>query len=191
MRHAAPLLALAAALAIAGCSQKPAGSSLDAMDNELVNGNAIAEGNDSLRSAITVDPKRAKAGAAEKPTTGATAGAGNCLQRYGPTLAFSNAWAAKLPVELPVHPQATLTEAAGHDGGCAVRVASFTVPGDRAPLLDWYAGKARAAGYGADRSDRGSDVLLAGSKGPATYTVIAGAPRGGVTPVDLVWARAD
>jgi hypothetical protein len=183
-----------ACVALAGCHpQKQPGNSIDALDNRLVDG-AVIDDNAATRElarAIRVDPhaKPARAGrgqpAARPVATGEGGKPGFCLQ----DLAYSNDWAARLPVDLPLHPRATLQEAAGHDGPCKARVASFTVPGDRAALVGWYAVKAKAAGYSADRDDKNGDWNLTGAKGDAVYYVIAGPTRAGATPVDYVWAQ--
>lgn len=195
IRSPAPAaLALAALLALGACnSKKQPANSIDAIDNQLVEGSATAE-NDAtgLRSTIRVDPKRA----GHKPAAVSTAAPGsadgsNCLGRYGSTLAYSNDWANKLPPAFPLPPQARLTEAAGHDGGCSIRAVSFTMTGARTAALDWYSAKAKAGGYTADRDDQGGDLRLAGTKDAAAFYVIAGAPVAGATPIDFIWAKSE
>ncbi|WBO23289.1 hypothetical protein [Sphingomonas abietis] len=213
------LAALGALSLLAGCQKaKPAANSLDAMDAQLVNGAVVAEtpANKALAAAIQVDPAKAgrhqpgdraapvslaqiadrqrhgqpampavtEAGGPDGAELASTGGTG-CLGG----LAYSNDWAAQLPADLPMHPSARLQEAAGHDGGCAARVVSFTVAGDRGQVLGWYAAKAKAAGYSVGRDDKGGDWNLAGDKGDSAYYIIIGPPVGGETPVDYIWTH--
>jgi hypothetical protein len=184
------ILAIGCTLAATACHRKPERTALDSVDNELVNGAVTPESKDAkaLREAIRVDPARAGAGKARTAGAAPAAGDGACLSRYGSQLASDRAWAARLPAEFPAAPGATVTEAAGHDGGCAIRIVSYAVPGTADATLGWYAGKARAAGYTADRADTGGDKVLAGTKGEAAFYIMAGAASGGTTPVDVVWA---
>ncbi len=192
-RPLAIAVALATILTLGACGPKQQpGNSIDAIDNQLVDGSATAETDATgLRSTIKVDPKRTGKLAATTATGARPTDGNNCLGRYGATLAFANDWANRLPPEFPLPPQARLTEAAGHDGGCAIRAVSFTMTGARTAALDWYAAKARAGGYGADRDDQGGDLRLAGTKGAAAFYVIAGAPVGGATPIDFIWAKSE
>lgn len=211
------LATLCATALLAGCHSrpKPAANSLDAMDEQLVNGAVVADtpANKALAADIKVDPAKtgkhqpgdraatvslAQAAASQRqgklvlPAVtedgGASAAApsgGGCLGG----LAYSNAWAAKLPADLPMHPSARLREAAGHDGGCQARVVSFTVPGDRGQVIGWYAARAKAAGYSTGRDDKGGDWNLAGDKGASAYYIIVGPATGGETPVDYIWTN--
>lgn len=176
----------------------------------------------ALASAITVDPHRtgrhpqaATTGTAQPGDRAATVSLASMAERqarHQPAMpavtedgagglggnpctdgiAYSNAWAAKLPADLPVHPAGTLQEAAGHDGACSIRVASFTVPGDRAAVIAWYETKAKASGYSARRgTDSSGDATLEGDKGDTSYIIMAGTPSGGATPVDYVWTKTD
>jgi hypothetical protein len=183
-----------AGLMLAAChSQKKPANSLDAIDNKLVDGAVVGDNaaTRALAKDILVDPHAKGHGKAPRTLAANEDGSrpGACLQG----LAYANDWAKKLPADLPMHPQAKLEEAAGHDGACKARVVSFAVPGDRAAVIGWYAQKAKAAGYSADRADKNGDWNLAGSKpapgGDAVYYIIAGATRNGATPVDYVWAQ--
>jgi len=212
MRLALPF-AFALLASTAACHQaSPPANSLDAIDNDLVNGTVADESpaNKALAGAIHVDPAKtghhaggdraasvSLAQIAERQAHGQRAmpavtedgegspvdGGSGCLGG----LVYSNGWAAKLPADLPMHPAARLEEAAGHDGGCQARIVSFAVPGDRGQVLGWYQAKAKAAGYSTGRADKGGDWILAGDKGPSAYTIILGAPVHGETPVDYVW----
>ncbi len=217
--HYTSLAALCALSLLAGCQKpKAAANSIDAMDDQLVNGSVVAEtpANKALAAAITVDP--AKAGKRKPGDRAATVSLAQAAERQrdgkpampavtedgGPSAAelassggtgclggldYGNGWAAKLPADLPMHPSARLQEAAGHDGGCQARVVSFTVAGDRGQVIAWYAGKAKASGYSADRSYKGGDEILSGDKGDSAYYIIVGPAAGGATPVDYIWTK--
>lgn len=207
VRFSVLVLLAGSALSLGGCHKaKPAGNSLDALDNELVNG-SVTEENKQLAAAIKVDPARTgkrQPGDREATVPLATLAdkegghkAGTPVVMEDSTgnpcingLVYSNAWAGKLPADLPVHPHATVQEAAGHDGiECPIRVVSFTVPGDRQAVLGWYTAKARAGGYTAVPSDSGDDKVLAGDKGGTSYIISAGPARNGATPIDYIWMR--
>jgi hypothetical protein len=211
--------AIAALALLSGCGKpKPAANSLDAMDEQLVNGAVVADtaANKALAAAIRVDP--AKAGKARPGDRAATVTLAQAAKRQqsgkpampavtedgGPSAAklsssgatgclggldYANGWAAKLPADLPMHPSARLQEAAGHDGGCQARVVSFTVPGDRGQVIGWYAAKAKAAGYTAGRDDKNGDWNLAGDKGDSAFYIMVGPATGGETPVDYIWTH--
>ncbi|WP_454886481.1 hypothetical protein [Sphingomonas oryzagri] len=205
------LAALAAFALLSACGKpKPAANSLDAMDEQLVNGAVVADtpANKALAADIKVDPARAgkhrpgdraatvtlaqaaqrqKDGRPAMPTATEDGGAdpAGCLGG----LQYSNSWAAKLPGDLPMHPSARLQEAAGHDGGCRARVVSFTVPGDRGQVIGWYTAKAQAAGYAIGRDDKNGDWNLAGDKGASAFYIIVGPAANGATPVDYIWTN--
>lgn len=174
-------------LLLAGChSKKPPANGLDAIDNQLVDGAVIGDNaaTRALASEIRVDPHAKAVRGAVAPSRG---GGTPSLCLDG--LAYANDWADRLPADLPMPAQARLTEAAGHDGACKARVVSFTVPGDRAALIAWYATRAKAAGYSAARDDKNGDWNLTGSKGGALYYIMAGPSGAGGTPVDYVWTQ--
>jgi hypothetical protein len=213
------LAALAALTLLSACGKpKPAANSLDAMDEQLVNGAVVAEtpANKALAADIKVDP--AKAGKGQPGDRAATVTLAQAAERQrdgkhampavtedgGPSAAelagtgaagclggldYSNGWAARLPADLPMHPSAKLQEAAGHDGGCQARVVSFTVPGDRGQVIGWYTARAQAAGYSAGRDDKDGDWNLAGDKGDSAYYIMVGPASGGETPVDYIWTK--
>ncbi len=115
------------------------------------------------------------------------AGSGAC----NPDLAYSFAWAAKLPPEFPVYPQAQVAEAAGGDlPGCHVRVVSFATPAARQAVTDYYYTRARKARYSAEHTVRGGDHVLAGTRGGDAYYLILADRPGGGTAVDMIVNRA-
>lgn len=186
-----PALLLGTALALSGChkSKAPAANSIDAVDNRLVEGMPTAEGHD-LGAAIKVDRARTGAGAkgrsASAPAAAAAGKDGTCLARHAEHLEYGNGWAGKLPADLPLHPKARLTEAAGHSGDCEIRAVSFTVPEAPAAVLAWYEQRARAGGWDAGRTQRDGETWLAGTKGDAAFTVMTAA-KGDGTAVDTIW----
>lgn len=122
---------------------------------------------------------------------------GNLAERQaqGPGCAakvqYSTAWASRLPRQLPLHPQARVSEAAGVDSpSCAMRVVSFSVPGALQPTMDWYYTKAKTAGFTAEHQAQGDAHALGGTGGAFAYMVYL-SPRGdGGTDVDLVVQKA-
>lgn len=114
---------------------------------------------------------------------------GSSVQDCGPKVAYSAQWAAKLPAALPVYPDGHVTEAAGtNDGGCALRVVSFTSTASVNNVLNWYFSKAKAAGYSAGHQVDGQEHMLAGNrnKDGATFVLYVRPHAGGGSEADLV-----
>ncbi len=108
-----------------------------------------------------------------------------------PDLAYSFAWAARLPSEFPVYPQAQVSEAAGGDlPGCHVRVVSFATAAARGAVTDYYYTRALKAHYSADHVIRAGDHVLAGTRGGDAYYLILSDRPGGGTDVDMIVNRA-
>ena len=104
---------------------------------------------------------------------------------------YSTAWANRLPQQLPLHPQARVSEAAGVDSAaCAMRVVSFSVPAALQPTMDWYYTKAKQAGFTAEHQAQGDAHSLGGTGGPYAYIVFLSPRSDGGTDVDLVVQRA-
>jgi hypothetical protein len=103
-------------------------------------------------------------------------------------LKYSAAWATRLPADLPLHPQARVTEAAGAEGRCALRVASFSTPQPIQAMLDYYYTKAVRAGYSAEHQLDGAQHVLGGTRArdDGAYVVFLTARRDGGTDLDLV-----
>ncbi len=142
-------------------------------DNALL---SVGADGSALGDAIRVDPARVAAGPDRTART-----IGGCADR----VRTGAGWARRLPAAFPVYPGARLTEAGGAEGDCTLRVASFRTDAARPAVLDWYARRAAAAGYSADREDRGAERILAGTRGEQAYAVIARVAGGG-TDVDLM-----
>lgn len=143
---------------------------------------------DKLRSAPPAGECRQCASARQAMTLGAVAAsqggrAGGCAA----AIAYSAAWANKLPRSVPLYPDAAVSEAAGADGaGCALRVVSFTSGAPMQRLLDWYYTKATAAGFAAQHGANGAEHTLAGTKAGAAFLVTVKPTANGGTAVDLM-----
>lgn len=105
------------------------------------------------------------------------------------SLRYSARWAQRLPADLPLYPQARVTEAAGADGGkCALRVVRFSAPQPMQTVLDWYYTKAVRAGYSAEHQVDGTQHILGGTRArdDGAYVLFLTARRDGGTDLDLV-----
>ena len=122
-------------------------------------------------------------------TLGALAGRqrDGSARRCAGAVAYSAAWANRLPADLPLYPDARVVEAAGNDrDGCALRVVSFASSAAPAKLVDWYYTRATAAGYSAGHGSDGHQNVVAGTRGADAYTVYVTPRAGGGGDVDLV-----
>jgi hypothetical protein len=135
-------------------------------------------------------PKAVAMNAPETPMTlGALASqqARRTGQSCGAELGYSQTWAARLPADLPLFPQARVTEAAGSDaGGC--RAVSFTSGAALQTVLDFYYTQAVRGGFTAEHRVDGGEHMLGGTRGKddGAFIVIARARAGGGTEVDLI-----
>lgn len=104
-------------------------------------------------------------------------------------LQYSAAWAQRLPADLPLYPQARVTEAAGVQGGkCALRAVSFSAPQPIQTMLDWYYTKAVRAGYTAEHQLDGQEHILGGTRGRdnGAYVLFMTSRPDGGTDIDMV-----
>lgn len=102
-------------------------------------------------------------------------------------LDYSATWAARLPAEFPVFPQAHVSEAAAQDApGCHLRVVSFTTAAPLRTVLDWYYTRAKTAGYSAEHQVSDADHILAGTRGDDAFYVTLTEHPGGGTEADLI-----
>lgn len=105
------------------------------------------------------------------------------------SLTYSAGWAQRLPADLPLFPQARVTEAAGTEAGkCALRVVSFSAPQPMQVLLDWYYTRAVKAGYSAEHQIDGKEHILGGTraKDDGAYVLFLTARADGGTDIDMV-----
>lgn len=109
--------------------------------------------------------------------------AANC----GAAVSYSAGWANRLPADLPLYPDARLSEAAGADqNGCALRVVSYSSGAATDKVIDWYYTRVTKVGYSAEHKADGAQHVLGGTRGNAAYVVYASPRAGGGTDVDLV-----
>lgn len=109
-------------------------------------------------------------------------GPSGCLGR----VAYSAAWADRLPAAAPLFPDARVVEAAGVDApGCAYRLVSYRTSAPWRRVADWHYGKGRAAGYSAGHRADGDVHAVGGTRGDAAFLVYL-RPRAGGTDVDVI-----
>ncbi|HWU95084.1 MAG TPA: hypothetical protein VN029_05770, partial [Sphingomonas sp.] len=98
-------------------------------------------------------------------------------------------WAQRLPRDLPLYPQARVTEAAGSTAGqCQLRVVSFSASQPMQVMLDWYYTHAIRAGYTGEHQVDGAEHILGGTRdkdGGAYVLFLTSRPDGG-TDIDMV-----
>ena len=101
-------------------------------------------------------------------------------------MGYGFGWAAQLPAGLPVYPRGHTRVAAGSDeAGCKVRVVRFASPGSVGDLTDFYYASAVKAGLAPQRRREGSDEVVAGTKGAASYAVYIRTGADGMSEADL------
>lgn len=102
-------------------------------------------------------------------------------------ITYSAGWANRLPADLPLYPDARVSEAAGNaTGACRLRAVSFASSAAANKLIDWYYTRASAAGYTAERQGEGTMQVLGGTRGGDAFVVYVTPRPGGGTDVDLV-----
>lgn len=120
-------------------------------------------------------------------TLGALAASQGASAKCSANVAYSAAWANRLPPGVPLYPDARVAEAAGADGdGCALRVVSFSSAAPMQRLLDWYYTRTSDAGYRAGHQADGDEHILAGTKRGAAFLLVLNPRKGGGTQVDLM-----
>ncbi|MEI9851068.1 MAG: hypothetical protein WDN24_09745 [Sphingomonas sp.] len=112
-------------------------------------------------------------------------GIGGCAAN----LQYSAGWAQRLPADIPLYPQARVSEAAGAESGkCALRAVSFSAAAPMQTMLDWYYTKAVRAGYTAEHQVDGAEHILGGTRDrdDGAYVLFLTPRADGGTDVDLV-----
>jgi len=104
----------------------------------------------------------------------------DCAQRLG----YSATWAARMPADVPLYPDARVSEAAGAD--CGLRVVSFTSSAPVMKVLDWYYTRTSERGYSAGHQRDGVQHVLGGTRGDDAFILYASPHDGGGTDIDLV-----
>ncbi|TKD51291.1 hypothetical protein [Sphingomonas baiyangensis] len=112
-------------------------------------------------------------------------GAGPCAAR----LAYSAAYANRLPAGLALPAPARVIEAAGvDDAGCALRAVGFYIaqPADR--VAGWYAARTKGAGYTVEHRRDGDTQVLNGARArdDAAYALFLTPRADGGTDVEMV-----
>jgi hypothetical protein len=103
------------------------------------------------------------------------------------SIAYSAAWANRLPAGVPLYPGARVSEAAGADRpGCALRVVSFSANTPMQRLLDWYFTRTSNAGYATQHGAEGPMHVLAGTKDGAAFLITFARRGDGGTDIDLM-----
>lgn len=101
---------------------------------------------------------------------------------------YSMDFAARLPLDLPLYPQARVIEAAGSDdNGCRLRAVTYTANAELKAVASHYAVAARKAGYRVAAKAEGKGQMVSGKRaadGGAFYVILS--PIAGGTNADLV-----
>jgi len=178
-----------------GDSVRPPGQPYSAgvpADGVAANGDAPSDGPLMHAPAATAADKNCTACAAARDSTtlaGLAARQGGTTGSCAANIQYGAAWAQRLPADLPLYPQARVTEAAGTDGGaCQLRVVSFSSPQPMGTMLDWYYTRAIRAGYTSEHQVDGDEHILGGTRerDAGAYVVYLTARPDGGTDVDLV-----
>lgn len=104
-------------------------------------------------------------------------------------LHYSARWANRLPADLPLYPDARVSEAAGAaDNGCALRAVSFATAAPLQTVLDYYYTRTTNAGYAAGHQADGDEHVLGGTRArdAGAFTLFLTARADGGTNVDLL-----
>jgi hypothetical protein len=149
-------------------------------EGELLKAPAPVEGKcdacDAQQSAVTLGALAAKQ---KNPRTAQCAA----------NLNYSASWAAKLPADIPLHPQARIVEAAGTQGGaCALRAVSFSTPQPLQTMIDWYYTRAVKGGFTAEHQRKDGQHVLGGTRArdDSAFVVFLSARADGGTDLDLI-----
>lgn len=105
------------------------------------------------------------------------------------SLQYSASWAQRLPRDLPLYPQARVTEAAGSTAGqCALRVVSFSTAQPMQTMLDWYYTRAIRSGYTSEHQVDGDEHILGGTRDrdDGAYVLFMTSRPDGGTDIDMV-----
>lgn len=102
---------------------------------------------------------------------------------------YSSRWAQRLPSDLPLYPDARVSEAAGNDtGACRLRAVSFASSAPLQRVLDWYYTKASNAGFTAEHQADGAEHVLGGTRGrdDGAFALFLTSRSDGGTDVDMI-----
>ncbi|MGY4397400.1 hypothetical protein ACVWZA_002594 [Sphingomonas sp. UYAg733] len=102
---------------------------------------------------------------------------------------YSTRWVQRMPADLPLYPDARVSEAAGADGeGCALRAVSFATSASLQRVLDWYYTRTTNAGYSAEHEADGAEHVLGGTRArdEGAFALFLTKRGDGGTDVDIV-----
>lgn len=105
------------------------------------------------------------------------------------SLKYSANWATRMPRDLPLYPQARITEAAGSDtDGCTLRVLTFSSAQPLQGVLDYYYTRATKGGYSSEHQLDGQEHVLGGTRkrDGAVYILFLRKRGDGGTDADLI-----
>ncbi|MBX3563762.1 MAG: hypothetical protein KF730_04205 [Sphingomonas sp.] len=105
------------------------------------------------------------------------------------SMTYSAGWANRLPRDLPLFPQARVTEAAGSEAGtCQLRAVSFSSAQPMQAMLDWYYTRAIKSGYTSEHQVDGEQHILGGTRerDGGAYVLFMTARSDGGTDIDMV-----
>jgi hypothetical protein len=105
------------------------------------------------------------------------------------TMRYSARWAERLPADVPLYPDARVTEAAGSQSGkCTIRAVSFASSAPLRKVLDWYYTRTTNAGYSAEHQADGAEHVLGGTRDrdDGAFALFLTSRADGGTDVDLV-----
>jgi hypothetical protein len=104
-----------------------------------------------------------------------------------PKVAYSAAWANRLPAAAPLYPDARVVEAAGTDeAGCALRVVTFRSSAPLQRVADWYHTRGTQAGYSSEHRADGRQHVIGGVRGRSAFLAYLRPRPDGGTEVDLI-----
>jgi hypothetical protein len=102
---------------------------------------------------------------------------------------YSIEWAKRLPVGLPVFPNARATEAAGANSSqCRIRAVTFVAPAAMDTVIDWYYTKMVRAGFRAEHQLRKGEHILAGVRetDDSAWYIMFNKTAAGGTEIDII-----
>lgn len=104
---------------------------------------------------------------------------------------YSAEWANRLPTDVPLYPQARVSEAGGSDNAnCKLRAVTFGTSAAPRAMVDFYATIAKRGSFAVGQKTAGSETTVSGTRasdGAAFYAIIQ--PNGSGSSVDLVSNR--
>lgn len=127
--------------------------------------------------------------ARESLTLGALAARQKSGGACAANLRYSSRWAERLPADLPLYPDARVSEAAGNsDRGCTLRAVSFASSAPLQKVLDWYYTRTTNAGYRAEHQADGGEHVLGGTRtrDDGAFALFLTSRSDGGTDVDMI-----